>query len=68
MDCQSKPIASYKPCLGKTSRKRKLIILRYPLLTKTMFGSDLKNLENPRRLVHNTELKKGFYLYVTFAP
>lgn len=55
-DCQSKPIASYKSCLGKTSRKRKVIILRYPLFTKTMFGSDLKNLVNPKRLVHNTEL------------
>lgn len=65
MDCQSKPIASYKPGLGKTSRKRKVIILRYPLFTKTMFSSDLKNLENPTRLVHNTELQK--FLFVRYV-
>lgn len=60
MDCQSKPIASNKSCLGRTSQERKLIILRYPLFTKTMFGSDLKNLVSRRRLVHNTELLKVF--------
>lgn len=58
MDCQSKPMASYKSYLGRTSRKRKLIILRYPLFTKTMFGSDFKILVNRKRLVHNTEPQK----------
>lgn len=59
MDCQSKPIEIYKSCL--------LIILRYPLFTKTMFGSDLKNLVNPRRLVHNTERPKFLFVRYIFS-